>query len=216
LFLATDNYGAAWLLRPGVLVLFGLIAVGIVTPLVRRGPGDARYAPALGAAPPRSRSRAAFRFDGATVFSLGLVVLFAWVLWQSRGFSVRAGLFPWAIGTTALALAIFQLTRDITGRRPAVGGESGESGAPIPAAARRTVGIVGWIIGMFVAIWLLGFSLATLVVTFLYLKVGAGERWLISIALSLGGLALVYGLFERALGVPFPLGLLFELVGSSP
>jgi hypothetical protein len=125
-------------------------------------------------------------------------------------------LFPWAIGTTALALAIFQLTRDITGRRPAVGGESGESGAPIPAAARRTVGIVGWIIGMFVAIWLLGFSLATLVVTFLYLKVGAGERWLISIALSLGGFALVYGLFERALGVPFPLGLLFELVGSSP
>jgi TctA family transporter len=254
LFLATDNYGAAWLLRPGVLVLFGLIAVGILTSLVRGRSGggarngpphppalgggpaqpghpsidarhapavpvrstvEARHAPAIGAAPSRSRSHAALRFDGSTVFGLGLVVLFAWALWRSLSFSVRAGLFPWAIGTTALALAIFQLTRDITGRRSAAG-ESGESGAPIPAAGRRTVGIVGWIIGMFVAIWLLGFSLATLVVTFLYLKVGAGERWPISVALSLGGFALVYGLFERALGVPFPLGQLFELFGSSP
>ena len=36
LFLATDNYGAGWLLRPGVLLILGVIAVGLVVPIVRR------------------------------------------------------------------------------------------------------------------------------------------------------------------------------------
>jgi biotin transporter BioY len=64
-----------------------------------------------------------------------------------------------------------------------------------------------------VAIWLLGFPLATLVATFLYLKVGGRERWPISIALSLAGFAFVYGLFERGLAVPFPPGRLLVWLG---
>jgi hypothetical protein len=66
---------------------------------------------------------------------------------------------------------------------------------------------------MFAAIWLVGFGGATLVMTLLYLKVGAGERWGISLALSLGAFLFVYGLFERALGVPFPAGSLLVWLG---
>jgi Tripartite tricarboxylate transporter TctB family len=65
-----------------------------------------------------------------------------------------------------------------------------------------------------VAIWLLGFPVATLLTTFLYLTLGAREPWPVSVALSLGGFIFVYGLFERALGVPFPPGNLLAWVGS--
>src|SRR5437899_2106873 len=35
LFLSTDNYGAAWLARPGVLVILAVMAVGLAVPIVR-------------------------------------------------------------------------------------------------------------------------------------------------------------------------------------
>ena len=73
LFLSTDNYGAAWLLRPGVLLLIG-IARGRP-----RGPARARMAPA--ARTPAETEQAGaprrFRLDGATAFSLAVVLLFA-------------------------------------------------------------------------------------------------------------------------------------------
>ncbi len=66
---------------------------------------------------------------------------------------------------------------------------------------------------MLLAIWLIGFAGATLLVTLLYLRIGAGERWPISLAVSAGGFLVVYGLFQRALGVPFPPGALVAWLG---
>ena len=72
--------------------------------------------------------------------------------------------------------------------------------------------ICGWIVGMYVSIWLLGFSLATLVTSLLYLR-AARERWAISIGLSLVAFVFVYGLFEKGLSVPFPPGHLAAWLG---
>jgi hypothetical protein len=84
---------------------------------------------------------------------------------------------------------------------------------PPEVSSRRSVEICAWIAGFWVAFWLLGFSLATLVATLLYLKIAARERWRMSILLAEFGFAFVYGLFEKALGVPFPLGQLFVWLG---
>jgi hypothetical protein len=128
---------------------------------------------------------------------------------------VRAGLFPWTVTAPGLILAIIQFARDLTGRREDADIDLIEAGPRVPSAValRRTAEIAAWIGGMFVAIWLAGFAIATLLTTFLYLKLGARERWPISVALSLGGFLFVYGLFERALGVPFPPGRLFDWLG---
>jgi hypothetical protein len=45
--------------------------------------------------------------------------------------------------------------------------------------------------------------------TFLYLKVGAGERWPISLVVTAGLWLFLYGLFGYALQIPFPEGVLF-------
>jgi TctA family transporter len=211
LFLSTDNYGAAWLFRPGVLLLLGLVVLGLLISIVK---GRAR-----GPSPTMSgRADASYRLrvDGRAAFSLAIVVLLLWALWRSLGFGLRAGLFPWAVVVPTLIMAIGQFARELTGRGE--GRERGPRGAVSAVssglARRRTAEIAAWIVGMYVAIWLLGFPVATLLTTFLYLTLGAREPWPVSVALSLGGFIFVYGLFERALGVPFPPGSLLAWIGS--
>jgi putative tricarboxylic transport membrane protein len=211
LFLATDNYGVAWLLRPGVLVIAGVIAIGLAVPMMRSR--RLQTAPAAAAAPaPAGRG---WRLDAATAFDMCLVLLFAAALWESRRFDIRAGLFPWTITSASLLLAVIHLARGLRAprRRAEDAGDHGTSATPPRPARRRTLAMCGWILGMYAAIWLLGFSVATLLTAFLYLR-AARERWPVCIAVSLVGFAFVYGLFETGLGVPFPPGRLFVWLGD--
>jgi putative tricarboxylic transport membrane protein len=211
LFLSTDNYGAAWLLRPGVLIIAAVMAVGIVVPIVNQ-----RRARVARASEAPATTVGGGRIDGATAFNLGLVVLFAAALWLSRHFDVRTGLFPWTITTAALGLAIAHAVSELrTRRRALVENEHAhehEDARGARGERRRSAAICGWILGMYVTIWLLGFSVAAVVTSVLYLR-AARERWPISIGLSLVGFAFIYGLFEKGLGVPFPPGRLFVWLG---
>ena len=215
LFLSTDNYGLAWTLRPGVLVLLAIIVAGFLVPIITERRRKRREGAAVAVAPEATRLEGprGMHLDGATAFSAVIVALFAWALWQSRTFGPRAGLFPWAVGAPGLLLGLVQLTRDLSGRRETR--QTDEPGPEVPAevARRRSIEVCVWIAAFWVGIWLLGFSLATLVMTLLYLKVSARERWPISVLLSVFGFAFVYGLFERALGVPFPPGQLLVWLG---
>jgi len=219
LFLSTDNYGLAWLGRRGVVILILVILAGLLyEPLKERwqkrsSPVQAERAPQpeLGAA----SQRHSLRFSWAALFSLLIVTAFAWALWQSRSFGYRAGLFPWAIGFPVLALALVQLVFDLRGRETGRSLESlvGASDLPTSVVVRRSIAISGWIVGFFVAIWLLGFSIGVPLATLLYVKVNAREKWLISVALTAFSWVLIYGLFDRVLRVPFPEGQLFVWLG---
>jgi putative tricarboxylic transport membrane protein len=201
LFLATDNYGLAWLTRPGVIILAILTLIGIFYPLwkqrrERRAAADRATRPEAAARTPRV---------WAVLFSLFLVVVLSAALWQSRDFGFRAGLFPWAIGTPVLLLAIAQLAMELRGKSPrAAEPPAGSAELPAPVVRRRTAEIVGWILAFFFAIWAIGFVTAAALMTFVYLKLGARESWPVSLALTLAAWALFYGLFHTALHIPFP------------
>jgi putative tricarboxylic transport membrane protein len=215
LFLSTGNYGMAWIGRPGVLVLLVLILAGLFVPIVSRYRQRARAAAVDRSDAPHAERRT-LRLDGAVLFTALLVLVFAAALWESLGFGLRAGLFPWAVCAPGLVLGLVQLARDLTGRRDAsaeTADDPADGSVPAEVVKRRTVGICLWIVGFWTAIWLLGFSLATLCMTFLYLRLGARERWLMCAVLTVAAAAFVYGLFERALGVPFPAGRLFAWLG---
>jgi TctA family transporter len=209
LFLATDNYGVAWLGRPWVLFFIVLTLAGALYPALK-----ARYQEREKASG-RNGARV-LRFGWSSLFNFVIVAGVAWALWESRRFNFRAGLFPWVIGVPVLALAIVQLVVDFTGREkfPRKGPAELEPEIPTSVVFRRTAGIFGWIVGYLVAIWLLGFELGGPLCIFLSLKVWSRERWPITLAMTAATWAFIYALFDRTLHVPFPPGQLLLWLGA--
>lgn len=213
LFLATDNYGKAWLWRPGVLILFTLTLVGIFYPLIKQRWQKKKIAESVVPiqAPATEIEKGTVRFWDV-IFTLFIIIVLAGALWQSKDFGYRAGLFPWVIGFPVLAMAIAQLGLELTGRTKRTVTGEGDIGADLPkdVVYNRTASIIGWILGVLILIWLLGFSLAVPVTMVLYLKLTGREKWPITIVLTLITWGFFYGLFEYSLSIPFPEGQLFQ------
>jgi TctA family transporter len=211
LFLSIDNYGLEWLRFPSVIVLFALIVLGTFYPVVQRW-REKKDKPEY----EQIAEVAVLQHRGAEpvsiwspVFSLFLVAMFAWALWQSWDWAFRPGLFPWVVGFVGLPLAFIQLNLDIAGAVKSI--RNGLVRARDQDATRltyATVKICAWILGYFIVIWLLGFPTAVAVTTFLYLKL-ANERWPITLVLTFLAWVTFYGLFVHFLHVPFPEGALF-------
>jgi TctA family transporter len=211
LFLSTDNYGLAWTSRPGVLIIFAVILFGVFYPAWKnRKESLARSAAASSAT---SSSQVGFQFGPNALFTTGVILILALALWQSRNFGIRAGLFPWVIGIPTLLLALCQFVKDI--RTPKKDAGTADT-VPPEVARRRTMAIIGWTVGCFLLIWLLGFSWAVPLTIFLYLKIAGREHWPLTLAVTLCAWLFFHALFERMLNVPFPQGYLFELLGVQP
>jgi TctA family transporter len=208
LFLSTDNYGLAWIWRPGVLIIFAVTLAGILYPVIKerwskkKSLEDELTGQEKIADPARARRSAIFGFV--------IIATLAIALWRSRDFGFRAGLFPWAVGFPVLVLATLQFFLDVTGKTRFKTDEIGVGqDLPKKVVANRTMTIGAWIVGYFVAIWLVGFSAAVPLTTVLYLKIAGNEKWPITIALSAIGWIFFYALFAYTLHVPFPDGAIF-------
>lgn len=220
LFLSTDNYGLAWISRPGVLIIFALTLFGIFYPMIksRREAREKARSEAVAVKQPNSGAEPSpsLRFGTAVLFTATVIVVLAVALWDSRNFGYRAGLFPWVIGTPTLVLAFGQFFRDLYGKKKkATGGlaQSVEVAVEIePEVMRkRTLSIILWTVGFFVVIWLLGFSYAVPLTILLYL-IFAKESWFITISVTFFSWLFYWSLFEKMLNVPFPEGYLITLM----
>ena len=100
----------------------------------------------------------------------------------------------------------------VSAPKPAAAAWEVAADVPPEVASRRTVSILIWTVGFFIAIWLLGFSYSIPVSMILYLKFAGKEKWPMTIAVTFFTWLFIYGLFERALSIPFPEGLLFTLL----
>jgi len=168
------------------------------------------------------------RRSGEVLFSLLIVVVAAWVVYQSAGWALRAlglqpiasllpsgwgsrsGLFPLVVGLPVLIMAVAQLAIDVRGTRQTAGadGTAAELDLPPKVVRQRSAVILTTIVGFAVAIWLLGFIVAIPLVTFLFLKVASSESWTLSLALSAVAASVFYVLFVWWLNIPAPPGLL--------
>ncbi|MCX8022944.1 MAG: tripartite tricarboxylate transporter permease [Syntrophorhabdaceae bacterium] len=218
LFLAMGNYGISWLKRPMVLVLMALILFGALYPVIKNRLKKKREDAVVEGGPSqdfviekRKPNKWGAIFAGFIVFVISLA------LWESRNFSVRAGLFPWVIGFPLLALATTQLIRELVGttKKRSLIKTSDEEEHEIPREVvnKRTRDMFIWIFVYFLAIWLLGFAIGGTLCCFVHLKFGYKEKWPISIILTVCLWAFIYLLFERTLSVPFPPGQIFEWLG---
>jgi hypothetical protein len=155
---------------------------------------------------------------GQSLFALFILLIMAYVVFEAQwGFGSwepRAALFPWVIGLPSLLLAIYVFIKDALQSTRAVKAEQyqfeNEPDVDPIVARQRTIAITCWIVGFFIAIWILGFIPASAIATLLYLKFSAGERWPITVAISAACWLFFWGMFDYALQMPFPAGALFD------
>ena len=220
LFLTTKIYGMSWVTRPGVIIIGLMIAGALLYPLWQARRQSGREAEDGGVA--ESHGEDGQEHTGQpskwenTAFAGFFVALFTYVVYEAiYGFGAierQAALFPLAVGIPSLALAVVALIQEA--RRPAAAlVETAAMAAERSLLRRRTAAIVGWTVGFFVMIWLLGFITASAVATLAYLKLGAGEKWGLSIVLTAVAWSFFFGLFDYALRLPFPPGQLFLWLG---
>ncbi|OGQ72670.1 MAG: hypothetical protein A3G94_02090 [Deltaproteobacteria bacterium RIFCSPLOWO2_12_FULL_60_16] len=223
LFISMDNFGLAWMWRPGVLLIFAVILFGLFYPRIKKRRERKKKAVSVSVeqsltekpetAAPAPAAPLRLKFGRAALFTLSIVLLTAWALWEGRNFDFHSGLFPWTIGISLFVLATIQLGVDLLGKKlgtGAAGSAQTRSEVPKRVARLRTARICAWNFGYCLAVWLFGFSLAIPLITFLYLKAEAREKWWMSIVLTFAAWAFFYALFDRFLHVPFPTGKLFS------
>ena len=212
-FLAYSLSGYAWLGRPVVLLLLLLIVVGLLWPRLgaRRG-RDLTSVAAL---------RSAVRFGPAerlgagrerALLSLLMLALAATAVLQIWDAPPRPRHFPLLVALPILALALWQLGRDLL-VRPAGSGPAASdltlTGPPTgPSQARPAL---AWLAIFFLALWALGFVLAIPLYTLAYLRLAA--RASLPLALGLAALAgaFFWLVFVQAFRLPLFQGALLAL-----
>ncbi len=225
LFIAGRIYGYSWIWHPGVLVIAAIIAVGTLYPYVQARWRRSRQSAEQSTPDPMTAVVKTVPVPLGTriaraAFALFIAGILGYVVYQARfGFGAwepRAGLFPWVIGLPSFILALFILIQEAMRSTKKVKVEqfSFENMPEIdPLIERnRTISITAWIVGFFLAIWIIGFVPASAIATFLYLKLGARENWGMTLAITAGCWLFFFGVFDYALQMPFPTGAIFDWV----
>jgi hypothetical protein len=132
---------------------------------------------------------------------VGLVLAFALIVaWQ---WPVRASIIILLLGSLGLVLVFAQLILDLKAIAEPVAQPTYDL-APLESKGRwGSLEIWAWLIGLFVAVHIIGFPVALPLFVFLYCK-AYGGGWLLSFLLSFSTLGFLYGVFEQVLHVPWP------------
>jgi len=128
----------------------------------------------------------------------------------------KAALFPLVIGIPVFFLAAAEALWTLFGASAAEGQASDfqlSRHLPEKEMSRRTAIAIGWMLGFFAAIVLLGFPIALPLFVFLYLKLQGREGWTLSLVFTLVAWGIFYGLFDRLLHLPFLAGWLLTWLG---
>ena len=147
-----------------------------------------------------SKASLALALGVMTVSGYGVVAAWAWP-W-------KAALFPLVIGVPVFLLAAAEALWVLLGSTPQAQAMEFQLAADLPRKIllQRTLVIVGWILGFFAAIVLLGFPIAVPLFVFLYLKLQGRDGWVFCSVFTLIAWAAFYGLFDQLLHLPFPDG----------
>jgi hypothetical protein len=209
LYISVSRYGAAWLLRPIVIIIALLTAASLFYGFRMMGrSGDAAKKTSIG-----------FKFNFASLFTLLFFVLFALAVFTARDWQIQARLFPWVVGIPVLALCAIQLFKDLFVVKEDAGEDEPlgfmdlpvDRSVPVSMVIKRALNIFAWILGLFGAIWLIGFIVSVPLFVLLYLILQAREKIWVAVVYSIAMLAFIIGVFHVILSIPWPEGVFPQL-----
>jgi hypothetical protein len=155
-------------------------------------------------------------------FTTLLVVTFAWVILEARGFPTQAAIFPLTVGSAGLALAVMTVVIDFRRYRlegSAVGGDAPstastaayEPGSPIGYVFGRAGKYLLWMIGYLALMFIIGLvaAAAVFVTAFLFFEAKVKLRYLWLAPVAVVGLLLT---LANAVNLFWPRSL-FTIIG---
>jgi TctA family transporter len=217
MFISTMRYGWEWLTRPVVAIVLVLAVLGFAGPMWREWRLSRR-------AETRRRGWARPRLDIGTAFYAALLGLLAAMYAQSLEWGTdQARLVPtivmYVVGVAVVVSMIHYLfaAEPVDGAGPARDGPRVDLAADfgalsLPTVARRALAIAGWIALFLVMIWLIGMLPAIFVFIAAYMRVEGGERWWLSLTVSVSMTIACYVLFDQLLRVVWPATVLGQAI----
>lgn len=150
-------------------------------------------------------------------FALLLTLVFAYATVTALALPEGAKLFPLAIALPSLILAVLLAAISLWRRgrtvAPATPDPEEEPTLAPEERLRRTAVTSAWFLGIFAAVYLLGFLVAIPVTAIAYLRFAARESWVASVAVAALCWSVVFGIFDRLLHLPLPAGELLRAFG---
>lgn len=153
------------------------------------------------------------------VFFAGLlVVVFAYGAYEARDLPLLARVFPYWISLVMLVLAVIQFGVEL--RRYLLRVEDVEAdfvdlapdrSLPSQVVFKRAFGYFLWFVGLYVAIWVLGFVIAMTGFLLVFLRYDAELDWLQALELALGGFVFLIAI-SWIMSLYWPDGLIVQWV----
>jgi len=201
LWISSRIFGFTWLGRPIVIGLIILAVSAIVLTLTKMRKGV--EIDAVEESPNLPLARLAFSL---AAFGLAVAAVVASLDWPAA-----ARLFPVAIGSVTACVAFIQVLFDSRNflrsrKRAAITSAMAGPDEASRVTNLRTVEIWGWMLGLFAAIWAVGFTFVVGPFILLYLKLTAREKWKTAL-IAAGVTGLIYwAFFDQFLNVSTPSG----------
>jgi putative tricarboxylic transport membrane protein len=213
LFISTQLYGWAWLLRPAVLAILACVAWALYRPLAQIAVTLIEQLREVGGRHPR--------FGAAPAFSLAVIVLIAAAMLSSADWPHDAKLVPLTACSMALVAAVLNLVNELFGPEQKLVPHA-DSGIKISAhvpdlgvtddvVRRRATIFFIWTAAFIALVALIGFIPAIAVFVCTNMRFGFGEPWRTALGFAAATTLVCYVVFHWALAVAWPPSLLGEL-----
>lgn len=161
------------------------------------------------------------RFPKSSLTTIVLAVVFGYVIFEAYGKPMQAKLFPMIIGVVGLTLVLITLASELR-KAFAAEGEGASGSGKVDDARRagdftitelektregrlRALEQFGWLAGLLIGLWLLGFYITLPLMMGLYL-LRHSEKPVLVAAMTVGTAIMVWGVFNKLLNLPFPEG----------
>jgi hypothetical protein len=214
-FISTQIYGAAWALRPVVLVVFALCLWVVLPPMKTHLAGTVTAF--------RDLRVASLRFGRDAWFSLILIATILVAMWFSRFWPPAAKFVPDASCWIALFFAVLNMLTEVFGdpaaklsgpaEAPSSIGDAAHDAMPVftKAIELRGVRCFLWLIGFLVVGAGIGLLPALCLLTFLLMRFEFSERWVLSATCAAVATIAIYLVFDRIFALPWPQSLIGDL-----
>jgi TctA family transporter len=216
LFISIERYGLAWMLRPVVVVMLAMSALSLLRPLLQ----DIRAHHGIRA---MLSSFGRPRLSTDNLFPAALLALLVVMLWMSLPWPLEAKIVPTIVGIGAIIACSLSLANDVLGVRHAAGGDglAEEARAAVSQKIHMDIasktghlpgyvilirGFVffGWMVAFLGSMALVGLIPTVPIFVIAYMRLEGPERWRHAVLMAAVMTALIYGVFDQLLSIPWP------------